>query len=106
VGVGTVPAVVQQYLNAAQTDYTNALAALATGDLGTYQSNIVAMQQQITKAQAALEATPGASTSTTTTTTTVPAKTKTTKVTAKSPTSTEPKTSTTSTSLATAAPSG
>ena len=93
VGTGTVPAVVQQYLNAAQTDYTNALAALEAGDLGTYQSDINAMQQQITDAQQALAATTGAST-TTTTTTTVPTKNK----------STKSKTSTTTTTLATAEP--
>jgi hypothetical protein len=89
---------VQQYLNAAQTDYTNALAALEAGDLGTYQSDINAMQQQITDAQQALAATTGARatpTTTTTTTTTVPAKNK----------STKNKTSTTTTTLATAAPS-
>jgi uncharacterized membrane protein (UPF0182 family) len=98
VGTGTVPAAVQQYLNAAQTDYTNALAALEAGDLGTYQSDINAMQQQITDAQQALAATTGAGatpTTTTTTTTTVPAKNK----------STKNKTSTTTTTLATAAPS-
>jgi uncharacterized membrane protein (UPF0182 family) len=97
VGTGTVPAAVQQYLNAAQTDYTNALAALEAGDLGTYQSDINAMQQQITDAQAALTATTGAraTPATTTTTTTVPTKNK----------STKNKTSTTSTTLATAEPS-
>ncbi len=108
VGTGSVPAVVQQYLDAAQTDYQNALAALAAGDLGTYQTNIDAMQQQITKAQDALKATAGAGTTPTTTTTTTPAKGKSTKTTTttKPPTSTEPKTSTTATSLATASPSG
>jgi uncharacterized membrane protein (UPF0182 family) len=96
VGTGTVPAAVQQYLNAAQTDYTNALAQLEAGNLGTYQSDINAMQQQITDAQAALAATTGASTTPTTTTTTIPpTKSKSTKT--KTPTST--------TSLATAEPS-
>ena len=108
VGTGTVPASVQQYLEAAQTDYDNAVNALAQGDLGAYQTYIKAMQQQITNAQNALGATTGASTTptTTTTTTTTPAKSKSTKPVAKSPTSTEPKSSTTATSLATASPSG
>ena len=102
VGTGTVPAAVQQYLTAAQTDYTNALSALEAGDLGTYQTDINAMQQQITAAQGALTASTGGSTTPTTTTTTVPTKSKSTKN--KSPTSTEPKGSTTTTTLASAEP--
>ncbi len=107
VGTGTVPAAVQQYLNAAQADYAAALAALAAGDLGGYQTKIDAMQQQISMAQDALgTAGPSPTPTSTTTTTTVPAKSKSTKSVAKSPTSTEPKSSTTATSLATASPSG
>ena len=96
----------QQYLDAAQTDYTNALAALASGDLGGYQTNINAMQQNITMAQQALGTSSASTTPSTTTTTTVPTKSKSTKTSAKTPTSTEPATSTTATSLATASPSG
>jgi uncharacterized protein len=102
---GPVPAAVQQYLDAAQADYKAALAALASGDLGGYQTNINAMQQNITAAQQAL-GTSAASSTPTTTTTTVPAKSKSTKSNAKTPTSTEPDTSTTASSLATASPSG
>ncbi len=107
VGTGTVPAAVQGYLNAAQSDYAAAQTALAAGDLGSYQTNIDAMQAQILKAQEALAATPGNSTTptTSTTTTTTPAKSKSVKTKAKTPTSTEPATSTTATSLATAAAS-
>ncbi len=102
---GTVPAAVQQYLNAAQTDYQNAQTALAAGDLGAYQTDIDAMAAAITNARAAITPTSGAKTTPTTTTTT-PAKSKSVKSSAKTPTSTEPNTSTTATSLSTALPSG
>ncbi len=63
---GTVPTAVSGFLSAAQTDYTNALAALHAGNLAGFQSDIQAMQQQITQAQQVI----GAPTSTSTTTTT------------------------------------
>ncbi len=96
-GTGTVPTEVQQDLAAAQTDYGNALQALQNGDLGTFQTDIKAMQKQITNAQQALGSTSGAGT---TTTTTVPSKSKSSKSTSKTPAST------TTSSLATAEPSG
>ena len=68
---GTVPAAVAGYLQPAQTDYTNALAALKAGNLATFQSDIQAMDQQITQAQQVL-GTPRRASSTTTTTTTPP----------------------------------
>jgi uncharacterized protein len=92
----SLPPVVQGYLNSAQADYAQALAALKAGSLANYQSDITAMEQQIANAQNALKA-PGTST---TTTTTAPKTTKTTSKT-KTPTSTEPK-STTTTTLAAA----
>ncbi len=116
-----VPAAVAGYLSAAQTDYTNALAALKQQNLGAFQTAIQAMQQQIAQAQQLLSST-GAATGSTTTTTTVPAakKAKSTKQTATTTsssalTSTEPRGSTpttarsrgstvTSTSLASATP--
>jgi hypothetical protein len=106
-GTGTLPAQVQQELATAQTDYQQALAALKDGDLGTYQSDIDAMDQQIEDAQSAVKAAEG-TTSTTTTTTTTPAKSKSTKkgTKSKSPTTTEPRDSTTSTTLASAAAQG
>lgn len=94
-GTGTVPTAVQQDLAAAQADYTSALAALSADDLGTYQTDINAMQKQITNAQQALGSATGTST---TTTTTAPPKSKSSKSTGK--------TSTTTSSLATAEPSG
>ncbi len=119
---GTVPAAVAGYLSAAQTDYTNALAALKDQDLATFQSDIQAMAQQIAQAQQLLRST--GSTPLPTTTTTVPhakkaSSTKKTSSTTSSsvPTSTEPRgstqttatrssgtSSTTSTTLASAAP--
>jgi hypothetical protein len=63
---GTVPTAVAGFLSAAQTDYTNALDALHAGNLAGFQSDIQAMQQQITQAQQVI----GAPTSTSTTTTT------------------------------------
>ena len=100
---GSLPAAVQQYLIAAQNLYTQALAALksgAPGSLGTYQSDITAMEQQIALAQQALKAASTTSGTSSATTTTVP----TTKTTKKSsaPTSTEPRTSTTTTTFAAA----
>jgi hypothetical protein len=106
---GTVPAVVQQDLAVAQTDYTNALAALQAQDLAGYASDIAAMEQQINLAQQALSAATGTTTTTTstptTTTTTTPSKSKSTGTAkkSKSSTSTEPKGTVTSTTLATAA---
>ena len=67
---GTVPAAVAGYLQQAQTDYTNALAALKAGNLAAFQTDIQAMAQQITQAQQVLS--PGTTSTTTTTTTTVP----------------------------------
>jgi hypothetical protein len=119
---GTVPAAVAGYLSAAQTDYTNALAALKQQNLAAFQADIQAMAQQIEQAQQLVGTTkPPGSTPTTTTTTTPQAKkpkpTKQGSTTASSsvPTSTEPRDSTpttartpgstaTSTSLASAAP--
>ena len=68
---GTVPAAVAGYLQAAQTDYTNAIASLKAGNLAAFQSDIQAMAQQITQAQQLL-GTPSSGSSTTTTTTTSP----------------------------------
>ncbi len=120
---GTVPAAVAGYLSAAQTDYTNALAALKQQNLAAFQADIQAMAQQIEQAQQLVGTTkpPGSTPTTTTTTTTPQAKkpkpTKQGSTTASSsvPTSTEPRGSTpttartpgstaTSTSLASAAP--
>jgi uncharacterized protein len=108
---GTVPTAVSQDLQQAQTDFKNAQAALAAGNLGQYQSDIAAMQQAIAAAQSVLgTTTPTASTTTTTTTPkgTKPSKSassstsSTTPTTA--PTSTEPQASSTTTSIASAAP--
>ena len=103
---GTVPTAVQNALTAAQNDYTQALAELKAGNLGTYQSDISAMQQEITIAQQALQAAGGtpATTPTTTPTTTPATKGKSTKESSKvkTPTSTEPKASTTTSTLASA----
>ncbi len=75
---GTLPAAVASILQAAQTDYTNAQTALTSGNLATYQSDIAAMEAEITQAEQILgPPPPGTSTPTTGTTTTVP-KTKTT----------------------------
>jgi uncharacterized membrane protein (UPF0182 family) len=65
---GTVPTAVSGYLTQAQTDYTNALAALKAGNLAGFQSDIQAMQQQITQAQQVIGTSAPASTTTTTTT--------------------------------------
>jgi hypothetical protein len=67
---------ISQYLSEAQTDYTNALAALQTGGttaLGQYQTDISAMETALQNAQALINPT-GSSSTTTTTSTTVPAK--------------------------------
>jgi uncharacterized membrane protein (UPF0182 family) len=105
VGTGTVPAAVQAALTQAQTDYDNALAALAAGSLADYQADIVAMNAQIVAAQAALGTTAPSTTSpsTTTTTTTTPKKSTVKKKPKSTPTSTEPPKSSTTTTLATAA---
>ena len=110
---GTVPAAVSGLLQQAQTDYTNALAALHAGNLSQFQTDVNLMQQQITQAQDVL-GTPVPGTTSTTTTTVPRVKSKkltTTTTTSHSssstsvPTSTEPKssTTTTSTTLASAA---
>jgi uncharacterized protein len=70
---GTVPAAVAGILQQAQTDYTNALAALKAQQLGQFQSDLQAMQAAIAQAQDVLSATTGATTTTTTTSTTTPA---------------------------------
>jgi uncharacterized membrane protein (UPF0182 family) len=101
---GTVPAAVQGDLVAAQSYYTQALAALKSGDLGTYQTDIQAMQSEIANAQTALGGTSSGSTATTTTA--APStKSKSSKTSTKTtvPTGTEPKGSTTTTTLASAA---
>jgi hypothetical protein len=69
----TISAAVTQILQQAQTDYNNAKAALAAGDLAGYQSAINAMDQQLNQAQQVLgAATATTGSTTTTTTTTVP----------------------------------
>jgi hypothetical protein len=119
---GTVPAAVSGILQQAQTDYTNALAALKAGNLAQFQTDVNQMQQAIAQAQDVIGATtPGATTTTTTTTvppvkggktskkdttTTTHASTTASTTTSSVPTSTEPKntTSSTSTPLVSAAP--
>jgi hypothetical protein len=117
---GTVPTAVAGILQQAQTDYTNALAALKAGNLAGFQADVNQMQAAIAQAQQVIEATtPGATTTTTTTapaakggksskttTTTTHASTRATTTTSSVPASTEPKntTSTTSTTLVSAAP--
>lgn len=66
---GQLPAQVQSDLQAAQTDYNNTLAALKFDQLGTYQSDITAMDQQIANAQASLKSSTGSSSGVTSTTT-------------------------------------
>jgi hypothetical protein len=101
---GTVPAAVSSYLSAAQTDYTNALAALKAGNLAGFQSDIQSMQQAITSAQQSLGA-PSSASITTTTTTTLPkagkASTKKTTGTTSSTITTTPSSSSTSSSTTT-----
>jgi uncharacterized membrane protein (UPF0182 family) len=100
VGTGTVPAAVQQALDAAQADYTQALAALAAGSLGEYQTDVIAMEGEINTAQATLAAESPTTTTTTAPTTTTTTPKKKTKSTTTTPT---PARSTTTTTLATAA---
>ncbi len=58
---GTVPAAVAGILQQAQTDYTNALAALKAGNLAQFQTDVNAMQAAIAQAQQVIGATtPGA----------------------------------------------
>jgi uncharacterized membrane protein (UPF0182 family) len=108
---GTVPTAVAQDLQQAQTDYNNAKAALAAGDLGQYQALIQAMQQAIAAAQAVL----GTPSPSTTTTTTKPPKGKsprtgstssTASTTTSVPTSTEPQGSSTTTTNGIASAAG
>jgi hypothetical protein len=67
---GTIPAALSAILQQAQTDYNNAKAALAAGNLAAFQQDITAMDQQLSQAQQVLGAAPSATTSTSTTTTT------------------------------------
>jgi hypothetical protein len=103
---GSVPAAVKNDLTQAQTDYQSAQTALQAGDLGTYQSDIAAMEKEITTAQAAASQASKAGGGTTTTTTTVPksSKSKTTSSSKDTTTGgTKSKGSTTTTTLASAA---
>jgi uncharacterized membrane protein (UPF0182 family) len=118
--IGTVPTAVAGILQQAQTDYTNALAALKADNLAQFQTDLNLMQQQISQAQQVIGTTTPGATTTTTTTTAPPIKGKSTKKTSTTsastsstsapttsvPTSTEPKSSssTTSTTLVSAAP--
>ena len=52
-----MPAAVAGILQAAQTDYNNALAALKAGNLSQFQTDVQAMDQQIMQAQQVLSAT-------------------------------------------------
>ncbi len=66
---------VSSLLNQAQVDYNDAQAALKSGSLAQYQSDIAAMQQVLSQAESLLSAagaSPTASPTTTTTTTTLP----------------------------------
>jgi uncharacterized membrane protein (UPF0182 family) len=124
---GTVPTAVSGFLSAAQTDYSNALAALKAGNLAGFQTDIQAMQQAITQAQQVIGTPKSPSTTTTTTPpkvgkastkkststtsstlTTTPSTSPTSSSTTTVPTSTEPKggASTTSTTVASAAARG
>ncbi|MGO8826661.1 MAG: UPF0182 family protein [Acidimicrobiales bacterium] len=119
---GTVPTAVSGFLSAAQTDYSNALAALKAGNLAGFQTDIQAMQQAITQAQQVIGTPKSPSTTTTTTPpkvgkastkkststtsstlTTTPSTSPTSSSTTTVPTSTEPKGGATTTST-TAAP--
>jgi uncharacterized protein len=102
---GSVPAAVRNDLSQAQTDYQNAQTALQDGQLGTYQTDIAAMDNEITAAQSAATQA-GKAASGATTTTTVPKSSKTKSTTTSKDTSaggSKPKGSTTSTTLASAA---
>jgi hypothetical protein len=108
---GTVPSAVAGILQQAQTDYTNAQAALKADNLSQFQTDIDAMQAAISQAQQVITATTPSATPSTTTTTVPPIKPKTSKTSAttttaphatttssSAPTSTEPKNTTTTTS--------
>jgi hypothetical protein len=102
-----VPAAVQNDLNQAQIDYANAQTALQQGQLGQYQEDIAAMENQILAAAKAAAAASG-SKNVTTTTTTVP---KSTKPKAKSstrtsPSSTQPRATTTTSGSSTSTTQG
>jgi len=107
---GTVPSAVAGILAQAQTDYTNAQAALKADNLSQFQTDIDAMQAAISQAQQVITATTPSATPSTTTTTVPPIKPKTSKTSAttttaphatttssSAPTSTEPKNTTTTT---------
>jgi hypothetical protein len=68
----TVPAAVAGILQTAQTDYTNALAALKADNLSQFQTDLNMMAQAITQAQQVLGTTVPNATSPSTTTTTAP----------------------------------
>jgi uncharacterized protein len=116
---GTLPTEVQQELQAAQTLYTQATAALKSGNLGTYQGDITAMDTQIAAAEQQIKSETGTSTTTPTTTPKSSGKSTSKKTSSKSSTtttslktsgskdstsstSTEPKETTTSTTLSAA----
>ena len=69
---GTVPTAVQGFLQAAQTDYQNALNALKTGNFATFGTDLQMMAQEISQAQSVIQQAAPGSTPTTTTTTTLP----------------------------------
>ena len=69
-GGSSVPSAVADLLQQAQSDYKAALAALQSGDLGGYQTNIEAMDGAIAQAQSILKPTGQAGTSTPTSATT------------------------------------
>jgi hypothetical protein len=94
---GSVPAAVAADLAEAQTDYTNAQAALQADSLGDYQSDIAAMNQEIADAQTALNA----ASPTTTPTTTPKGKSKVTKKKTSTSSTTEPRNTTTTTTSTT-----
>ena len=60
-GTGSVSAAVRGYLQQAEADYAKAQAALRTGNLGEYGSELAAMKAALDKAQRAAQATPPAS---------------------------------------------
>ena len=69
---GTVPAAVAGILAQAQTDYTNALAALKAGNFAAFGTDLQQMEQQLSQAQQILGTTAQSGASATTTTTTTP----------------------------------
>ena len=115
---GTVPSAVTGILQNAQTDYTNAQAALKAGNLSGFQTDINAMEAAINQAQQVIGATTPSATTSTTTTTVPPIKPKTPKKgdtttttshaattsssTTSVPTSTEPKNATTTSTTSSA----